>query len=251
MTKRFCDTELWHKDWFLRLSVELRMLYMYLKDNCDCAGIYELNTMLASFILGHDVTIDDFLKLNEHKKIIEVIDDNHLYLCDFVLFQQGIESLDELNPRNNAHKGIMRRLKKYGIIDVDSKVLERTPRKADKVTPINSKNKKDENKDIYISKEIDEVFKIYKEKCPNLCKLTFEKRNMDLRRKIEDFLFEIKSDMNYFKELCEKANKTKYIADCKIDLKSLINNHIGIMNGKYEPPVDEAEEALKRFMENY
>lgn len=139
MTKRFCDTELWHKDWFLKLSVELRMLYMYLKDNCDCAGIYELNTMLASFILGHDVTIDDFLKLNEHKKIIEVIDDNHLYLCDFVLFQQGIESLDELNPRNNAHKGIMRRLKKYGIISVDDKVLERTPRKDKKETE-NTKN---------------------------------------------------------------------------------------------------------------
>lgn len=111
--------------------------------------------------------------------------------------------------------------------------------------------KEKKEKDLFVSTEIEKTFSLYQKNCPNLCKLSFERRNMDLRRKIEDFLFEIRGDMSYFEVLCKKANEIKHIANRRIDFKSLLNNHIGIMNGKYEKPPDEAEEAVKRFMEKY
>ena len=122
---------------------------------------------------------------------------------------------------------------------------------------INKKINKEKNtkvaggEDIFVSPKIEKVFQSYEQNCPNLCKLSFERRNTDIRKKVSDFLFEVKSDFAYIERLCIKANDVKFIADRRIDFKSMLNNHIGIMNGKYEKPPDETEEAIKRVMEKY
>ena len=113
------------------------------------------------------------------------------------------------------------------------------------------KGKSEGGEDIFISPNIEKVFSLYEKNCPNLCKLSFERRNTDIRKKVSDFLFEVKSDFEYIARLCIKANEVKFIADRRIDYKSMLNNHIGIMNGKYEKPPDETEEAIKRVMEKY
>lgn len=122
---------------------------------------------------------------------------------------------------------------------------------------INKKINKEKNtkvaggEDIFVSPKIEKVFQSYEKNCPNLCKLSFERRNTDIRKKVSDFLFEVKSDFAYIERLCIKANDVKFIADRRIDFKSMLNNHIGIMNGKYEKPPDEADAAVKRLMEKY
>lgn len=88
--------------------------------------------------------------------------------------------------------------------------------------------------DYLTNPNIDKVFEVYKKECPDLLKLSFEPRNAKTREEINTFLKEIDSDIGYFTELCKKANKLKYIVNKKIDFKSLIKNHIGINNGKYE-----------------
>ena len=113
------------------------------------------------------------------------------------------------------------------------------------------KGKSEGGEDIFISPNIEKVFSLYEKNCPNLCKLSFERRNTDIRKKVSDFLFEVKSDFEYIARLCIKANEVKFIADRRIDFKSMLNNHIGIMNGKYEKPPDEADAAVKRLMEKY
>ena len=113
------------------------------------------------------------------------------------------------------------------------------------------KGKSEGGEDIFISPNIEKVFSLYEKNCLNLCKLSFERRNTDTRKKVAEFLFEVKSDFEYIEKLCKKANELKFIADKRIDFKSMLNNHIGIMNGKYESPPDEKEEAIRRFMENY
>ena len=113
------------------------------------------------------------------------------------------------------------------------------------------KGKSEGVEDIFISPNIEKVFSLYEKNCPNLCKLSFERRNTETRKRVSEFLFEVKSDFEYIENLCKKANCLKFIADKRIDFKSLINNHIGITNGKYEKPPDEREEAIKRFLENY
>ena len=261
MVKRFCDTEIWNKSWFLDLPIKQKLLTKFIFDNCDCAGIYEISWRLLKFYFDEEITKEDFQKIKQ----VKFLNENTIFVEDFILFQCSIKSLTDLNANNNAHKGIIKRLEKYNLLQAPNvpltspslgahsgaqeKEKEKEKDKEKEKEKEKDKEEEKEKKDLFVSTEIEKTFALYQKNCPNLCKLSFERRNMDLRRKIEDFLFEIRGDMTYFEELCKKANEIKYIANSRIDFKSLINNHIGIMNGKYEKPPDESEEAIQRYME--
>ena len=116
MTKRFLDTELWPKEWFQNLSLKEKVLLKYVFENCDCAGFLELNLRMISFIIGDTITIDDFKSINSKKEQFEFINDNLIFVKDFILFQNNISSLNDLNPNNNAHKGILKILNKYNYL---------------------------------------------------------------------------------------------------------------------------------------
>lgn len=92
-------------------------------------------------------------------------------------------------------------------------------------------------KDIYCNKEFEKCFDIYKEICTKLIPLRFERRSKAIIEQLSLFLDEIEYNLDYFKELCTKANELEKIADNKIDFKMLLNNHIGITNGKYKKEV--------------
>ena len=261
MTKRFCDTEIWNKAWFQDLPIKQKLLTKFIFDNCDCAGILEISWRLLKFYFDEEITKEDFQKIKQ----VKFLNENTIFVEDFILFQCSINSLTDLNANNNAHKGIIKRLEKYNLLQAPNvpltspslgahsgaqeKEKEKEKDKEKEKEKEKDKEEEKEKKDLFVSTEIEKTFALYQKNCPNLCKLSFERRNMDLRRKIEDFLFEIRGDMTYFEELCKKANEIKYIANSRIDFKSLINNHIGIMNGKYEKPPDESEEAIQRYME--
>lgn len=100
---------------------------------------------------------------------------------------------------------------------------------------------KDKNKDIFCNKDYDKCFNIYKEVCTKLIPLRFERRSKAIIEQLSNFLDEIEYNFDYFKELCIKANELEKIADNKIDFKMLLNNHIGITNGKYKKEVIEYE----------
>ena len=107
MAKRFTDTELWGKEFFLKYSMKQKLLLRYLYDSCDNAGIYEPNYILLEVFIGEKITEDDILSLNTHKKRIVKLENGKFYLTRFIKFQQG----DFLNPKNNAHKQIIAILK--------------------------------------------------------------------------------------------------------------------------------------------
>ena len=111
MTKRFCDTEIWEKDWYLKLSVKQKLLVKFLFDKCDCAGIYKISYYTLRFCFGEEIKKEDF----EGIKQVVFIDNETIFIEDFVLFQCSIDSLKDLNPNNNAHKGIIKRLEKYNL----------------------------------------------------------------------------------------------------------------------------------------
>ena len=89
-------------------------------------------------------------------------------------------------------------------------------------------------KDIYCNKEFEKCFDIYKEVCTKLIPIRFERRSKAIIEQLSLFLDEIEYNLDYFKELCIKANELEKIADNKIDFKMMLNNHIGITNGKYK-----------------
>ena len=95
-----------------------------------------------------------------------------------------------------------------------------------------SKEKK--NIDIFCNVDFEKCFNFYSENCSNLIPISFERRNKAILEELREFLNEIDYDFSYFLDLCKKANSLEKIVKNKIDFRSMIRNHIGIMNGKYE-----------------
>lgn len=112
MTNRLCDTEIWEKDWFLELNTKQKLLVKFLFDKCDCAGFYKISwNLLKVFFNDVEITREDFKKIKQ----VKFLEDNLIFIEDFVLFQCKVSSLDKLNPNNNAHKGVLKLLEKHNI----------------------------------------------------------------------------------------------------------------------------------------
>ena len=151
MAKRFTDTEIWNKEWYLALSLKHKMLVKFLFDNCDCAGIYEPNFILLSFYIGEKITTEDFNKLKQVKKL-----DNGNYLIeDFLNFQYGVKSYEALNPKFSVHKGILKSLEKNQLLSNPCLTLKQGLQDMDKDM--------DKDKDNNSNKQIDTSSKFYGE----------------------------------------------------------------------------------------
>ena len=104
--KRFIDTNRWKKTWYRRLSPELKCYWSWLTDHCDCAGIIDVDVEVAAFQIGAKSLPDP---CNAFPGKVKLIGDKY-FIVDFVRFQNG----SELNPSNNAHRGILKRLEAIG-----------------------------------------------------------------------------------------------------------------------------------------
>jgi hypothetical protein len=109
MSKRFTDTEIWDKQWFMELSPKHKLLVKYVRDKCDIAGIWSPNYLLASVYIGEQVGEDDLLSIDSYRQF-EKIEDK-IYCIGFIDFQYG----SSLNPESPIHKRIIDILSKYGI----------------------------------------------------------------------------------------------------------------------------------------
>jgi hypothetical protein len=109
MAKRFTDTEKWKKRWFRTLSNDHKVFWMYLLDNCCHAGIWEVDFDLASYFCQNinESEIRDVFK----KQYTEFHKGKRWFLRDFIEFQYTT-----LNANVNAHKSVIQRLERYGLI---------------------------------------------------------------------------------------------------------------------------------------
>lgn len=82
MAKRFTDTEKWKRPWFRSLSVKQKLIWIYLCDDCDHAGIWYGDFDLMSYQLGFKVMEDDVLDLGKIEKY-----GNKYLLMSFFEFQ--------------------------------------------------------------------------------------------------------------------------------------------------------------------
>lgn len=120
MAKRFTDTEIWDKAWFMELKPELKCLVKYVRDKCDLAGIWNPNYALASLLIGVKVTEEDILGIDNGKQF-ELLPDGKIYCVDFVEFQYG----STLSPSSPVHKKVLDLLNKYSI-KYDTKIEVKT-----------------------------------------------------------------------------------------------------------------------------
>lgn len=110
MSKRFVDTEIWNKAWFQELSLKNKVLVKYIFEQCDCAGVWDINFRLASFIIGEQVTLSDIEEINKKNLLFEVFDTDKIFVIDFIKFQYGT-----LSYNCKPHLPVIKILKKHGI----------------------------------------------------------------------------------------------------------------------------------------
>src|SRR3972149_10317977 len=117
MKKRFTDSEKWHKPWFRKLKPEHKLFWSYLVDNCDNAGVWEVDWELVSFMIGIELNENDILEI--FKKQISIFDNGRRwYIKDFIEFQYGCKR-SELNPKSNLHISAICLVKKHKIESIE------------------------------------------------------------------------------------------------------------------------------------
>lgn len=107
--KRFTDTDKWDDEWFMELSSPAKLLWFYLCDSCDHAGIWKVNRKLAEFKIKMTIPWEDCL--DQFGGRILMIDSEHWHIRKFVEFQYGPIP----NDLNKAHKGVLRLLSLYSL----------------------------------------------------------------------------------------------------------------------------------------
>lgn len=156
MAKRFTDTEIWDKQWFMLMNPKMKCFVKYVRDKCDLAGIWHPNYILANVYIGEPVTEEELLAVDDGKQFRR-LPDGKIFCVDFIPFQYG----NTLNPTSPIHKKILDILKKYEISYETHKVEAKkdfTPPTQDEVME-EMKTKVDE----YIAKAESEKFINYYE----------------------------------------------------------------------------------------
>lgn len=102
MAKRFTDTEKWDRPWFRSLKNNYKLLWCFVLDKCDIAGVWYVDFEMATFQIGSK--FDRKEAENVFQKQIEVNGDRWL-LKDFIPFQYG-----SLEASNKVYKNVNAKL---------------------------------------------------------------------------------------------------------------------------------------------
>ncbi|MFC2129841.1 hypothetical protein ACFLSQ_00245 [Bacteroidota bacterium] len=142
MSKRFTDTDKWKDEWFKKLPTAYKLLWLYILDDCNHAGIWHSEFEIAQIRIGKENIIDKESALSIFgDKVVQIDDGRKWFIPSFVTFQYG-----ELNPENKAHNSVIKILKENDLenyINYSDKPLKSSSRGAEE---------KEKNKDKIIFK---------------------------------------------------------------------------------------------------
>lgn len=108
MGKRFTDTEKWKKPFIRALKAPYKLLWLYICDDCDHAGIWQVDLEVAQIRIGEQISEQEAIK-NFAEKIIPIDNGTKWFIPSFIEFQYP----GGLSEKNNAHVGIIKILDKY------------------------------------------------------------------------------------------------------------------------------------------
>lgn len=110
MAKRFTDTEKWKKQWFRELPPKMKSVWEYICNNCDHAGIWEIDFEAMSFKIGEIVTAEECEKHFASSRFVPIAD-NKYFLPGFIVFQYG----ETIRAKNKVHLSVLKLLEKHNI----------------------------------------------------------------------------------------------------------------------------------------
>lgn len=116
MAKRYTDTEKWKKPFIRKLHGTYKLLWLYILDECDHAGIWQVDLEVAEIRTGEKFKIEKALEQLNGK--VHVFDNGEKwFIPSFIEFQYG-----SLNPENRVHASVLASLIKYSLVDEELKI---------------------------------------------------------------------------------------------------------------------------------
>jgi len=109
MAKRFMDNTIFDKSWYRKLPVRLKIVWFYLINKCNHAGIWECDVDLLSFQIGDEYTLEEILEAFGDN--LKEIGDGKIYITKFIEFQYGLP----LNNKVKVHQSVIKLLNKNDI----------------------------------------------------------------------------------------------------------------------------------------
>ena len=249
MAKRFTDTEKWKKPFIRGLQGAYKLLWLYICDDCDHAGIWQVDIDVAQIRIGEKIDIKEAIKTFD-EKIIIFDKGNKWFIPSFIEFQYP----SGLNPDNRAHNSIIILLEKYKLLDKQNKPLTRSLQGRKDMDMVKVKDKdKDMDKGTkkikisFIGEEIIEYWNLWK----------------DYKSKQFKFIYKtVQSEQAAFDDLvrlseknCENAieiikqsmaNGWKGLFELKISQNKTLSSRI---DNKYQREVEAARNTFKLISE--
>jgi hypothetical protein len=115
MAKRFTDTDKWKDVWYSNLSNDNKVIWSFILDTCDNAGIFKLNLKLINFNCSTNISVEEFLSIFSAR--ITQIDSESWYINKFCSFQYGNNFL---TSKNKAVTSAVEKLLHHQLIDYAS-----------------------------------------------------------------------------------------------------------------------------------
>ena len=145
MAKRFMSN-CFEKKWFRELPIRLKIVWFYLLNKCNHAGILDdLDLDLLSFQIGEEYTLKEILEAFGDN--LKEIGDGQIFITKFIEFQYNLP----LNPKVKVHQSVLKLLNKSGI-ELDKSLISVN----DKLLSVKDKDKYidiDKGKDIETRKQ--------------------------------------------------------------------------------------------------
>ena len=108
-TKRFTDAEKWKDPFFENLNNNFKLIWLYLLDDCDNAGIWNKSIKRLNFHCNTSISQEELLEV--FKKRLQPITEDKWFIPKFMEFQYGVNWLDSGNKAVTSAKKKLEELK--------------------------------------------------------------------------------------------------------------------------------------------
>lgn len=134
------------------MKAPYKLLWLFILDECDHAGIWQVDMEVAQIKIGEKLNIESALE-SFMGKIVPFCDGEKWLIIDFIDFQYG-----KLNPQNRVHESVINLLSKYDLLDSENNIIKPLTNPLQRV--------KDKDKDKDMDKDMDKA----KDKDPEILK---------------------------------------------------------------------------------
>ena len=160
MAKRFTDNEKWQDNWFTDLTNDQKIIWIYLLDHCDNAGLWKVNIKNLNYFCSTNISVEEVIFIFKNR-LTQVKED--LFLINkFCLFQYGA---DFLRSKNKAVISAINKLIQVEVINEVNGIYTPTIDLTKTINrlsipytyPIDTPKEEEEDKDKVINKIEDKI----------------------------------------------------------------------------------------------